>query len=692
MNVLAIASPMITLGETSELDSPDLDVDDNNALISNNAQSNDAEVRIDNHQSSSNEYEMTNYAVDQPTTTNIFGSSASSQQDNPPISTRLAMAADESSTAVIWTDKADYNPGEIVAVFGTGFNADSNIEVNITRPNADVDTGYTTSNSTGDFIYYYDLNGILGQYNITATDGVNYANTTFWDSTIDFMQYANTDDKWIGSILGSSNSEYRESMSVPQRIILTDIGTTTGDIHTLTFSVLATKGGVHAYDFLTGWNQGNRPPLAYDPCGINFIHTTKTVCEDLQYGNPSSYNISVDVPDDLYMSKDGSTQDRIDAYELVNGNRQINITGNLEIISANLTLSHSVANLSDTGDSFIDYILTWNSSSDKILIKLAGHLSLSGDNKTNPIAWGIGLGASYISGGPYHFKLNKLDGQSLGSQDNQIKSSAIEPAIADLSVDKTGPDSAQVGETITYTFNVTNHGPSSAFDVNLTDNLLGHSIPDPLTGLTDEDGDGNNDDLAFGAHAIITAEYTIPYPGNDPVVNTALVSSVTLDNDTSNNQDDHSVDVLRTDVSIQKTGPISAHVGETITYTITIENTGEVNLTIATLNDDLLGDITGTPDSGDDGDGVFEPGETWSYDVDYTILITDPDPLLNNVTINAENDYGKDPVSDLASWDVEILYPAILAIKEANVTQAHDGDVIGYNLTVVNTGDTPLQC
>ncbi|MHA2092882.1 MAG: DUF7507 domain-containing protein, partial [Candidatus Kariarchaeaceae archaeon] len=539
----------------------------------------------------------------------------------------------QESSAIIWTDKADYSPGETVIVFGIGFLPDKTIEVNITRPNSDVDTGFTTSNSSGHFIYNYDLNGILGIYNVSATDGVNTAYTSFTDSTVDFKQYANKPDtnKWIGSALGTSNSEYREGMSVPQRLIFEKIATTSGNKHTLTFSVLATKGGVHAYDWLTGWNQGNDPLLGYDPCGVTFTHTTYEVCDLLQWKSGGE-ELLVEIPDDNFLSKDGLTQDRIDAYESVHENRFIRITGNSSITSAALTLSHSVSNGSDTGDSYIDYTLNWTSASDIIMIQLAGHLSLSGDSA---VAWGENLGASYISGGPYHFKLSDLDSKPLGSQDNQIKSGSILPAEADISVDKTGPSTAQIGETITYTFNITNHGPSPAFDVNLTDNLLGPIDLSGLAGLTDEDGDNDLDDLAVNASVIVTVDYTI-ISGTD-VVNTARVNSTTYDPDVTNNQDDHYVDVLGTAIFIDKTGPLTAEVGEQITYTINATNTGAVNLTMTTLFDSLLGDISGYSYLGDDGDGVFEPGESWIYSVTYTVQQGDPDPLFNSVTVEATN-------------------------------------------------------
>ena len=56
---------------------------------------------------------------------------------------------------------------------------------------------------------------------------------------------------------------------------------------------------------------------------------------------------------------------------------------------------------------------------------MAGHLALDGDG--TGASWGPGVGSSSIAGGPYHFKLDKIDNVSLGSQDNQIMGADILP-------------------------------------------------------------------------------------------------------------------------------------------------------------------------------------------------------------------------------------------------------------------------
>jgi len=189
---------------------------------------------------------------------------------------------------------------------------------------------------------------------------------------------------------------------------------------------------------LTGDNTPVLPFYQDDACDaeIGPPASLGTTCTNLRAG---ANCVVMDLPDDPFISKDGSTQSRINAYESAFGNRTIRICGNQSISSASVTLcGHDVPNLGDTGDSSINYILTWTSNSTQLVVEMAGHLSVSGDPNVNPVAWGVGLGAAQIAGGPYHFKLDKLGGAagappgcvqseviSLGSQDNQIKGADI---------------------------------------------------------------------------------------------------------------------------------------------------------------------------------------------------------------------------------------------------------------------------
>ncbi|MFX0006001.1 MAG: hypothetical protein ACFFAV_04640, partial [Candidatus Hermodarchaeota archaeon] len=84
--------------------------------------------------------------------------------------------------AIIWTDKEDYSPGETVIIYGSGFMPESLMRLVITKPDDNVDVKYFYSDASGEFVYYYELNGLEGLYDVTAKDyHGNSASTTFTD-------------------------------------------------------------------------------------------------------------------------------------------------------------------------------------------------------------------------------------------------------------------------------------------------------------------------------------------------------------------------------------------------------------------------------------------------------------------------------------------------------------------------------
>jgi len=86
-------------------------------------------------------------------------------------------------TPTLITDKADYSPEETVTVFGSGFLANAMVTVSVTRPDATVSSWDVASGEDGCFTTTYLLDGIMGIYTVTATDGTNTETTVFTDAT-----------------------------------------------------------------------------------------------------------------------------------------------------------------------------------------------------------------------------------------------------------------------------------------------------------------------------------------------------------------------------------------------------------------------------------------------------------------------------------------------------------------------------
>ena len=119
-------------------------------------------------------------------------------------------------------------------------------------------------------------------------------------------------------------------------------------------------------------------------------------------------------------------------------------------------------------------------------------------------------------------------------------------------------------------------------------------------------------------------------------------------------------------VKTQTGGPSAvSKTGEVLDYTITLENTGSLNITnvdvVDTLPDGSIGNLVGP--TGDNGvQGVIEPGETWTYTISYTTKDTDftdinKTELVNTVTVN---------VSEILGAIVDTAITPILALDFDN--------------------------
>src|SRR5262249_17294805 len=75
-------------------------------------------------------------------------------------------------------------------------------------------------------------------------------------------------------------------------------------------------------------------------------------------------------------------------------------------------------------------------------------------------------------------------------------------------------------------------------------------------------------------------------------------------------------------------GGTADHAGEAISYTIQLDNTGDMALTGVTLTDPLLQGAFGTlgaPTESISANGVLDVGETWTYHGSYTVQQSDID-------------------------------------------------------------------
>ncbi len=169
------------------------------------------------------------------------------------------------------------------------------------------------------------------------------------------------------------------------------------------------------------------------------------------------------------------------------------------------------------------------------------------------------------------------------------------------------------------------------------------------------------------------------------VMNTASVSSQTPDPVGYNNSSSATVTVLCPELSLTKEADREeAALGETITYTITVSNTGDIDFDEVSVEDPLLGISQTFP---------LSRGETRELQGTYTVTREDLCAGEVENTVRAVAYYGEaGQIEREATETVAITYGASLEVrKEADREEATVGDVIIYTIAVANTGDVTLH-
>jgi uncharacterized repeat protein (TIGR01451 family) len=143
-------------------------------------------------------------------------------------------------------------------------------------------------------------------------------------------------------------------------------------------------------------------------------------------------------------------------------------------------------------------------------------------------------------------------------------------------------------------------------------------------------------------------------------------------------------------LTIAKTAdPTSTGTTGPISYTITVTNTGTVDLTGVVLTDPLTSGASLV--SGDTTNpGVLDVGEIWIYGATYTVTpadLTAGTPIVNTATVDTDQ---TGPASASATTTIS-QGPALAVAKSSTTTSiTAAGQVVPYTFTVTNTGNVSL--
>jgi hypothetical protein len=137
-------------------------------------------------------------------------------------------------------------------------------------------------------------------------------------------------------------------------------------------------------------------------------------------------------------------------------------------------------------------------------------------------------------------------------------------------------------------------------------------------------------------------------------------------------------------ILVTKSGPATAYVGDDVTYTFVVTNTGDSTLTDLTVEDDRCAPLTRLPQ---EVDTSFDPGDTWTYTCTTTITDAMGDAVTN--TVEACGMDGDDKVCDEDDHKTDIPKPAIQLEKTGAATAAA-GATFTYSFKATNTGNVTL--
>ena len=174
------------------------------------------------------------------------------------------------------------------------------------------------------------------------------------------------------------------------------------------------------------------------------------------------------------------------------------------------------------------------------------------------------------------------------------------------------PDRIHAGDPVLYTITVSNNSLTT-YDIDITDTMLGFS----QTGVHLNPGESSAYELPANPMADITntAGALATAAGGDILIPPFLLT------------DSASVDVLNPEVSVTKTvSPDTIQIGESVTYIITVTNSGDSWLTVD-VTDDILGEIAAGM-ALDAGTVVtFEIVDSPTADITNTVTVTGTDEI-----------------------------------------------------------------
>jgi len=209
----------------------------------------------------------------------------------------------------------------------------------------------------------------------------------------------------------------------------------------------------------------------------------------------------------------------------------------------------------------------------------------------------------------------------------------LQPQFHGVGVLKSADSYAYVGDQVTYQIKVYNPSDYNLYNINVTDPML--ALNDTIPFMTARNTTGTT--YIFHREVLETDP--------NPLVNTVFVEAVDSAGVYSSASTQAITTIAKHIISISKIGPEFACKGEEITYTITVNNTGDADISDVIVEDDMLGFSW---------KGDLNSGEVNTFNLTYVIPCCKEENLTNIVTVKAQ--LNETVIYAEASWTTKILH------------------------------------
>jgi hypothetical protein len=282
---------------------------------------------------------------------------------------------------------------------------------------------------------------------------------------------------WVNGNAGPSNAHFAEGYSIPYRVNVTGLVGTSSTVHHLIVEWDTKQSNGHAIDYITHYQNLDNPTGSHF---VTFGHNAEVVDPTMGTtfsGAPTLFQIPT--PSSAGSEVTGQPTTSFNNLPTSGYTSNANITKLAVWGGSILSLTYVFENSPDAATAStqtrLDIAFT-SADGATALFAWGGHIAAEYD-------WGVGRGATGVSGSPYHTRIITIDGKP-GNQDRSLKATAVIippptcgisaaqlacPETSFLTFSATG---SSTGSNVTYAWTLTNGSTSAGARI------------DPATGNT----------------------------------------------------------------------------------------------------------------------------------------------------------------------------------------------------------------